>query len=730
MDDLKSVTVGYLRDLAREHLGSGYSKLKKEELIAALAAYVPALAKLARMAGIAVPRKPAAAKKADGKSTERAKTRTEGASKAKAPAAAKSPSKAAAPKSKAKAAAPAKKAPAAEAPAKKPARQTREQDVGQGRVSAPQRVAAKRASEKPGEATPARPAKVVNFPPKPRSSREAVTEPTPVFMAPMMAASESSGAGAPPSGGSGPSGPSGPSQPEAPPPPEQHAAEPLVEGFFVARVMGEGEARSHHLQGDPPRESEPLDRPEREGGMGELPPVYEDDTTLLLPRDPYTLFASWDLSAATRNRVMQGMDSPRAVLKVFDGEGLMREVDVALESRSYYIHDMPPGRPYRVELHFVGSDGRSRRIGPSSNRILLPSVGPSQDTSIRFLRVPTRMPEPQVIPEPVPPARARVPAPEEREYVTWHRVNLPGSGGFEDLPEVRRERDTPAAPEEQPAPYMEGPPRPAGASDQRYLESMERAPGASDQRYMESVERPAGASDQRYLEAVARPAGASDQRYVQGAGQTGGPSYLDVGRAPGASDMRYLESPGRAAGASDQRYLEAVARPAGASDQRYLESPGRAAGASDMRYLESPGRAAGASDMRYLESPPRAAGASDMRYLDSPGRVAGASDMRYLDSPGRVAGASDMRYLESPGRVSGASDARYLESPPRAAGASDMRYLESPPRATGASDARYLEYVARPPGASDQRYSEAEPSPGGSSEQNPSRKPPSGSGHS
>ncbi|HZI11717.1 MAG TPA: DUF4912 domain-containing protein, partial [Myxococcus sp.] len=467
MDDLKSVTVGYLRDLAREHLGSGYSKLKKEELIAALAAYVPALAKLARLAGITLPRKRADASKPDGRKTERVKTRTEGASKAKAPAAAKSPAKAAASKSKARTAATSKKAPVAKEPTT-PARESRTQDVGQGRVSAPKRVAAKSASEKPGEAPSARPAKVVNFPPKPRSSREPANEPTPAFMAPMMASGAGGGAGVPPSGGSGPSGPSQPEDP--PPPPEQHAAEPLVEGFFVARVMGEGEARSHHLVGEPPRESAPLDPPEREGGPHELPPVYEDDTALLLPRDPYTLFASWDFSAASRNRAVQGLDSPRAVLKVFDGEGLVREVDVALESRSYYLHELTPGRPYRVELHFVGSDGRSRRIGPSTNRIWLPSVGPSQDTSIRFLRVPTRMPEPQSVPEPVPPARASVPAPEEREYVTWHRVNLPGSGGFEDIPEVRRERVAPAAPDEQPGPHLEGPPRPAGASDQRYLE--------------------------------------------------------------------------------------------------------------------------------------------------------------------------------------------------------------------------------------------------------------------
>ena len=50
MDDLKSVTLAYLRELARKHLGPGHSKLNKTELIAALAELVPALGKLARLA--------------------------------------------------------------------------------------------------------------------------------------------------------------------------------------------------------------------------------------------------------------------------------------------------------------------------------------------------------------------------------------------------------------------------------------------------------------------------------------------------------------------------------------------------------------------------------------------------------------------------------------------------------------------------------------------------------
>ena len=48
MADFKSVTVEYLRELARKHLGRGHSKLKtRKDLLAALRQRVPGLAKWA-----------------------------------------------------------------------------------------------------------------------------------------------------------------------------------------------------------------------------------------------------------------------------------------------------------------------------------------------------------------------------------------------------------------------------------------------------------------------------------------------------------------------------------------------------------------------------------------------------------------------------------------------------------------------------------------------------------
>ncbi len=168
----------------------------------------------------------------------------------------------------------------------------------------------------------------------------------------------------------------------------QHPAEPLVEGFFVARVAGEEEARRHHLTEElSPPVAEFANGAGYDERLGELPHLYGDDAAVLLPRDPHTLYFFWDFSSRTTAAAMANLEDPRAVIRLFDGDHLVREVDFALESHSFYIHGLIPGRRYRVEAVFVGRDGQSRRIGRSSNAVLLPRTGPSEDLSVRFMRV-------------------------------------------------------------------------------------------------------------------------------------------------------------------------------------------------------------------------------------------------------------------------------------------------------------------------------------------------------
>ncbi|MBU8900465.1 DUF4912 domain-containing protein [Corallococcus sp. M34] len=433
MDHLKRVTVSYLRELARKHLGPGHRKKNKQQLIAALAAYVPVLARLVRSAGGSLlPRLEAARDAIRRKARRKSQKRTDASSQS------------------------------AGAGETQDLDSTAEQDSGStGGVE----KARTQTDTARGVAT-TKPAHVVNFPPRLRghptasgATRGQESLSATEEVAAQVAAVE----------------------------PPQHPAEPLVEGFFVARVAGEREARRHHLLEEQARWLPPADQSsEYDEHLGELPLDYEDDTALLMPRDPHTLFVFWDFSAATRARALEGLDAPRAVLKVFEGEQLVREVEFALESRSFYIHGLPPGRPYRVEAHFIAKDGSGRRIGGSTNRVVLPPSGPSSDTSVRFLRMPTGFEAARSdMAETAATAHTRTAEFEEREYIRWRRVQLPGSSGALDIPELERERIARAVP-----PQSSGPGVPT--------ESMPRGPGASDQRYLSGVARPPGASDQRY----------------------------------------------------------------------------------------------------------------------------------------------------------------------------------------------------------------------------------------
>ncbi|MCP3101298.1 DUF4912 domain-containing protein [Myxococcus sp. K15C18031901] len=742
MDDLKSVTVGSLRELARKHLGSDYRKLKKRELIAALVASVPQLARLARFLVVSELRK----RFEDGRSHSPSDSQ---------------PGMSQPPGAHPNGGAPHDEATSAPIP---PAPSPGEHS-GSGRVSAPSQTAASQAPEPTRETHSARPAHVVTFPAKPRASRESLM---PSQSEPPSASVEKSS--------------------EVEVPPIQHVAEPVVEGFFVARVRGEAEVRRHHLQESTAQAnvSERLDLDG--GGAGDLPGEYLDDSVLLFVRDPQTLFALWDFKVATRVQAQRELASPRAVLRLFDGASLVREVDCSLDSRGYYLHDLPPGRTYRLEVHFVAADGRTRRIGPSSNQASLPPTGVSTDTTLRFMTLPG------------PPLEAELSGPgasvsrvEEREYVTWRRVPLPGSEGSRLVPEVHLERvvlelEGARAVEEvggeAAALHFGGVTRPPGASDQRYevtqryLEARERAPGASEQhlvvgdRVRAGVSQPSAPRAREYLSVARGPGGASDLRYETVASPPPtavGPwslhRYLDLGtlRPRGASDMRYAvatEVGGRDANARGPS-------PLGSAAPRTHDVPPRSSGGTELRYLEMPVRVPGASEAhpgrggslapdtsKDGAATPRDA-ATDRGDLTRPGvstsMPSSSAESTHREAPPPVDHILEAGYFESPppasrllvaevsvpvavapeaarvtpasprepvteatavAPLSGASALRLFESAARVPGMSDLRYFEAPPRAIGAEDTRPV----APPA----------PSTKPSQSSSPKRKPPSG----
>jgi uncharacterized protein len=175
---------------------------------------------------------------------------------------------------------------------------------------------------------------------------------------------------------------------------------PDPEGYFVARVRGEDAVRdaphpmSESVAGF--RGEEGSNGHVHEENLGELPWSHGDDAFVAMPRDPRTLFVYWDHASATRTAAFEGLEQPRAQLWVFarrDGDwDRIRTVELALEARGWYVHDLEPGRVYRAEIHAVDRAGRVRAVGGASNDVQLPPHGPSPFVDDRFIRLPWTLP--------------------------------------------------------------------------------------------------------------------------------------------------------------------------------------------------------------------------------------------------------------------------------------------------------------------------------------------------
>jgi hypothetical protein len=193
--------------------------------------------------------------------------------------------------------------------------------------------------------------------------------------------------------------------PPQPAPPVREDAGLDPEGYFVARVRGEEAARQapHPMTESAAEERRPAPPPPLltgtglDVGLGELPWSYEDDAFVALPRDPRTLFLYWDYARSTLAQGFAGLEDARAQIWILAGTSQgqferVRTIDFALESRSYYIHDLEPGRSYRAEIHVVDRAGRERLLGSPSNDVGLPPIGPSPVIDDRFARIPWDLP--------------------------------------------------------------------------------------------------------------------------------------------------------------------------------------------------------------------------------------------------------------------------------------------------------------------------------------------------
>lgn len=130
--------------------------------------------------------------------------------------------------------------------------------------------------------------------------------------------------------------------------------------------------------------------------LGELPRGYGDGRLVCLVRDPSTLFVYWDLSQAQLEQAFGGMGAARAALKLLTLRGeLVRELEIHLEARAWYIRQLPQAAELRVELWALGETGS--RLLRASRPLRLPGSTPSSDFSAEYALVPIDAPLPREI---------------------------------------------------------------------------------------------------------------------------------------------------------------------------------------------------------------------------------------------------------------------------------------------------------------------------------------------
>jgi hypothetical protein len=191
-------------------------------------------------------------------------------------------------------------------------------------------------------------------------------------------------------------------KPATAPPPVGRRDGPDPEGFFVARVRGEDAVRDapHQLQEPGGWEEEPPVSATEDEGLGELPWTYGNDLLVALPRDPRTLFVYWDHARATLDAAFVNLPGAKVQLWVFARGAAwdrVRVIEVALEARGWYIHDLEPGRAYRAELHVIGANGQDRLLPGHSVSTALPPHGASPDTDDRYATLPWEVPLPKLM---------------------------------------------------------------------------------------------------------------------------------------------------------------------------------------------------------------------------------------------------------------------------------------------------------------------------------------------
>jgi hypothetical protein len=178
-----------------------------------------------------------------------------------------------------------------------------------------------------------------------------------------------------------------PSENAGQPPEKEHEGKPTHPGVPLAPpgIAPESDVRLHTPSSAAPQPAHGLVE-----GLGELPQSYGDGRLVALVRDPSTLWVYWDFSAQQLEQAFAGLGQARALLKIWNtrsaGADLVRDEEVHLEVRGWYVRNLPPGTELRVELWAVGEKGA--RMLRSGRPVRLPPAAQSDQLEAFYVEVP------------------------------------------------------------------------------------------------------------------------------------------------------------------------------------------------------------------------------------------------------------------------------------------------------------------------------------------------------
>jgi hypothetical protein len=191
-------------------------------------------------------------------------------------------------------------------------------------------------------------------------------------------------------------------KPPAEPPPaaqpdqrDQHRGEPTHPGVPLAPpgIVPESDVRVHSPAAAAPQPAHGLVNE----GLGELPLGYGDGRLVSLVRDPQNLYVYWDFSPQQIDQAFANLGPARAMLKLWHsrsgGGELIRETEINLDARGWYLRDLPSGLEVRAEMWAVGEKGA--RMIRAARPIRLPPAMPSEQLESFYLRLPLDHPLPR-----------------------------------------------------------------------------------------------------------------------------------------------------------------------------------------------------------------------------------------------------------------------------------------------------------------------------------------------